>query len=228
MSELENKGVLYVCGTPIGNLNDITFRLKEVLEQCDIVACEDTRRTFKLLSHLGLKKRLFSVHEHVEKQRLHSIIKFLSEGSSVALVTDAGMPLISDPGAEIVNGVRREGYRVVAIPGPSAVTTALALSGFPSDRFVFGGFPPRKSSERRQFYQDWIKPEITAVFYEAPHRLKSSLADMSELFPGLLVCLCHEMTKIHEEILSGTVEEIVQALADRSVQGEWVIVCRVS
>ncbi|QUL97815.1 MAG: 16S rRNA (cytidine(1402)-2'-O)-methyltransferase [Candidatus Fermentithermobacillus carboniphilus] len=220
-------GTLYICGTPIGNLGDVTQRLLEVLREVDFVACEDTRRTLKILSHFGIKKPLLAVHEYVERERAETVMKALSEGKSVAFVSDAGMPAISDPGAYLVRTARERGFRLVLVPGPSSVTGALSLSGFQADRFVFAGFPPRKSKERREFFREWVRPGVPAVFFEAPHRLKKSLSDLLEVFPSNMeVCLCHEMTKIHESVIFGTIQEVFESIKEAQVHGEWVIVAR--
>ncbi len=145
----------------------------------------------------------------------------------MALLSDAGMPAISDPGALLIRSAKDAGHRIVLVPGPSAVSGALALSGFPADQFVFGGFPPRKSGERKCFFEEWVRPDVTAVFFESPFRVKKSLQDLANVCPGAAVCLCREMTKIHEGTIEGTVEEILSVLGDRRLQGEWVMVIRV-
>ncbi|HHY69560.1 MAG TPA: 16S rRNA (cytidine(1402)-2'-O)-methyltransferase [Bacillota bacterium] len=223
-SEKTQPGILYVCGTPIGNLKDASFRLIEVLGEVDLIVCEDTRRTSKLLNYYDIKKPLMSLHEHVERQRTEKVLHCLAEGQSVALVSDAGMPVISDPGAYLVSAARIQGFVVTAIPGPSAITTALAISGFYSPQFVFGGFPPRKSRKRIEFFAKWIQPQVPAVFFESPYRLLDSLKDLMEIFPKIQVSLCHEMTKIYESVIVGPVEEVHQELKDGEIKGEWVIV----
>jgi 16S rRNA (cytidine1402-2'-O)-methyltransferase len=220
-------GTLYVCGTPIGNLKDATFRLLEVLNAVDAVACEDSRRTLKLLTHFEIRKPVISLHQHVERERSSRVLDMLRQGKSVAFVSDAGMPVVSDPGAYLVQAVRDDGHRIVLVPGPSSVSGALALSGFSGDRFVFGGFPPRKPKYRRQFFLEWVKIGVTAVFFESPFRVKKTLSDLSILFPEAQVRLCHEMTKIHESVVAGTVSEVLARLEEETLQGEWVIVVRV-
>lgn len=224
MSQGEAGGTFYVCGTPIGNLKDATFRLVETLASADMVACEDTRRTLKLLTHFGLRKPVISVYKHVERDRFERILKALSDGKSVVYVSDAGMPAISDPGAYLVKAARDAGFEVRVVPGPSSVTSALAISGFPADRFVFGGFLPRKSGQRQAFYMEWVKPEVTAVFFESPHRLSKSIADLAAVRPSAQVCLCHEMTKVHESALIGSAPKIASAVSEEKPLGEWVIV----
>lgn len=221
-------GTLYMCGTPIGNLQDVTLRLLEILRDVDLVACEDTRRTMKLLSNFDLRKPVLSLYRHVEKGRAERILDMLEEGKSVAYVSDAGMPTISDPGAYLVQAARERGIRVALVPGPSSVSGALALSGFPADRFVFGGFPPRKPRKRKEFFKEWILPGVTAVFFESPHRLKESLTDMEEVFPDIEVCLCHEMTKVHESCIRGDIQDANRQIADLKLLGEWVMVVRLT
>ena len=219
-------GTLYVCGTPIGNLKDATFRLLEILNQVDAVFCEDTRRTLKLLTHFGIRKPVISLHQHVERERTSRVLDLLRQGKSVAFVSDAGMPVISDPGAYVVNAARGDGHKVFLIPGPSSVSGALALSGFPADRFVFGGFPPRKPKLRRRFFVEWVRPGVTAVFFESPFRVKKALSDLLAVLPDAEVRLCHEMTKLHESVVSGTVGEVLAGLEKQTLQGEWVMVVR--
>ncbi|HHY17789.1 MAG TPA: 16S rRNA (cytidine(1402)-2'-O)-methyltransferase [Firmicutes bacterium] len=218
------KGLLYVCGTPIGNLKDVSFRLLEVLNQVDLIICEDTRRTMKLLSHYGIKKRLVAFHEHIEKERTGFVLDELSKGKTVAMVSDAGMPLISDPGAYLIRAAREHGLEVVSVPGPSAVTTALALSGFYSSQFIFAGFPPRKPGKRQDFFTQWIRPDVPVVFFESPYRLLKCLGDLIKVFPTIQVSLCHEMTKIHESVIIGPAQDVYEQMKDRRIQGEWVIV----
>jgi 16S rRNA (cytidine1402-2'-O)-methyltransferase len=217
-------GVLYICGTPIGNLKDVTYRLIEVLEHVDVVVCEDTRRTLKLLSHFGIAKKVISVHQHVERERTSNVCDLLSQGKSVAFVSDAGMPVVSDPGAYLVRTARERGYKIQLVPGPSSVSGALALSGFSGDKFVFGGFLPRKPKDRREFFRRWVWPGIAAVFFESPYRVKKSLKDLAEVFPACQISLCHEMTKIHESVIWGRVGAVLADLEGEALQGEWVIV----
>lgn len=221
-------GALYVCGTPIGNLKDASFRLVEVLGAVDVIACEDTRRTLKLLSHFGIKKPVISVHEHVERERTEKLLALLGDGKNVALVSDAGMPAVSDPGAYLIRAAKERGFTVAVVPGPSAVTAALAISGVDARRFVFAGFPPRKRKDRCEYFREFILPDVPVVFFEAPHRLKDSLADLEACFPDIWVCLCHELTKVHESTFQGPINRVQQMLSDISPQGEWVIVSLLS
>jgi 16S rRNA (cytidine1402-2'-O)-methyltransferase len=220
----EQGGTLYLCGTPIGNLKDVSKRLLDVLEKVEAVVCEDTRRTRKLLSYYGLGKRVISLYRHVERERSGIILNILSQGGSCALVSDAGMPLISDPGAYLVRQAKEKGYKVVVVPGPSSVTAAVALAGYPGDQFIFGGFLPRKSKQRKEYFIEWIKPGVPCVFFESPHRLVKAMKDLEQVFPYIDVCLCHEMTKIHESVFEGPVSQVIEKLEDQPVRGEWVIV----
>lgn len=218
------RGVLYVCGTPIGNLDDASFRLIQVLSQVDLIVCEDTRRTKKLLARYDIKKPLLALYEHVEKQRTGAVLEELARGRLVALVSDAGMPLISDPGAYLVKKARESGFHIAVVPGPSAVTAALALVGFCSSQFIFAGFPPRKSKKRREFFLEWIKPQVPVVMFESPHRLVKTLDDLMAMFPSIQVGLCHEMTKTYESVIVGHIKDVWEQLRGMKVKGEWVIV----
>lgn len=218
------KGALYICGTPIGNLGDASFRLIEVLNQVDLILCEDTRRTKRLLSSYKISRPLVAFHEHVEKFRSKTVLEQLSEGKSIALVSDAGMPVVSDPGSYLVKQVREEGFPIIVIPGPSAVTTALALTGFRSARFLFAGFPPRKRGRRQEFFREWIRPHVPTVFFESPYRLVRFLTDLRVVFPTIKVSLCHEMTKLHESIIVGPIDEVLKKVAAMQIKGEWVVV----
>lgn len=217
-------GILYVCGTPIGNLKDASPRLLEVLSSVDAVLCEDTRRTLKLLSYFGLRKKVISFYEHVEKEKAADVVNMLRNGKNLALVSDAGMPCISDPGSYLVKTVREQGLPAVIVPGPSSVTAAVSISGFPAQKFIFAGFPPRKTKDKEEFFREWIRPNVACVFYESPVRLKKSLASLVKIFPHIDVSLCHELTKVHEEVLAGKASDILKTLDDKKPKGEWVMV----
>jgi 16S rRNA (cytidine1402-2'-O)-methyltransferase len=219
------QGTLYLVATPIGNLEDITLRALRILKEVDLVACEDTRHSLKLLSHAGISTPRESFHEHNEAARTPRFLGFLQQGRSIALVTDAGMPLISDPGFTLVRECIRAGIRVVPIPGPSAVLAALAGSGLPADDFYFAGFLPPTSSRRRRRLEEISTLPCTLVFYEAPHRLLVSLKDMVEILGPRNGCMARELTKIHEEFLHGTLSEILETLQSRqSIQGEITLI----
>jgi len=218
-------GKLQVVATPIGNLADLSPRVREALAGADIVACEDTRRTGRLLAHLGLKKKLVSLHEHNERQRLPQLLRALEEGRSVAVVSDAGTPLVSDPGYLLVREAIEHAFQVEAVPGPSAVLTALVASGLPPHPFTFAGFPPPKSGKRKRFYEEMAALGHTVIFFESPHRLLASLGDAAEAFGERPAALCRELTKLHEEILRGTVAQLRDTATEReSLKGEFVLV----
>lgn len=214
-------GTLYLVGTPIGNLEDITFRAVRILKEADLVACEDTRQTRKLLDHYGISKPTVSYHEHNEAERSRELVAGLLRGTTVALVSDAGMPLISDPGYRLVRAAIENGVRVEAIPGPSALLTALAASGLPPDRFHFGGFLPPKAGQRLKTIEALKDEAATLVFYEAPHRILETLEAIEQALGERPIVVARELTKMHEEYLRGSPAEIRALLAAReSVKGE--------
>jgi 16S rRNA (cytidine1402-2'-O)-methyltransferase len=218
-------GTLYVVATPIGNLGDLSERARSVLESVDLVACEDTRHTGALLSRIGLRQTLVSLHEHNERRRLPELTARLVSGSSVALVSDAGTPLLSDPGFPLVRAAIAAGCPVVAIPGPSAALTALVASGLPPYPFTFCGFPPRRSGKRRSFFARFASLDHTLVVLESPHRLLEALADAESVLGDRRAAVCRELTKLHEETLRGTLSTVRNDLADRErVRGEVVLV----
>ncbi len=201
-------GTLYVVATPIGNLEDLTSRAGRVLGEVALIAAEDTRQTRKLLSHLNLFIRTVSYNQHNARQRTPALLDALREGD-VALVTDAGAPGVSDPGAWLVAEAARAGFAVVSVPGPSAVTAALAVSGFPADTFHFLGFLPRTAKARRAALNGASSLRATLVLFEAPHRLRAALDDIAETLGDRRVAVCREMTKVHEEVFRGTVREAI-------------------
>jgi len=218
-------GILYLVSTPIGNLEDITFRAVRVLREADLIACEDTRQTRKLLDHYGISKPTVSYHEHNEAARAAELTSKLQAGSTVALVSDAGTPLISDPGYRLVQSAIAAGVSVVPIPGPSAALSALAASGLPTDSFRFCGFLPPRQTQRRKMLEDLRAEGCTLMFYEAPHRVLETLADIAAVLGERTVVVARELTKLHEEFLRGTAESIRQILAARSsVKGEITVV----
>ena len=194
---------LYVVGTPIGNLEDLSPRAARVLREVALVAAEDTRVTRRLLAHIGAHPRLVSFHEHNWRERLEQVLQAMEEGD-VALVSDAGMPGVSDPGRELVAAAAARGIRVESVPGPSAVTTALAVSGLPADAFMFLGFLPRRRRERQEKLREAAASSLTLVLFEAPHRLRATLEDISAIFGDLPIAVCRELTKLHEEVFRGT------------------------
>jgi 16S rRNA (cytidine1402-2'-O)-methyltransferase len=214
------RGCLYLVATPIGNLEDITLRALRMLREADLVACEDTRQTQKLLRHYGLRKRLVSYHEHNEMLRAPELVMELEQGARVALVSDAGMPVLSDPGYRLVTLCVRHGIPVVPVPGPSALVAALAASGLPVDEFVFVGFLPARAGERRRRLQELARESRTLVFYEAPHRIGETLADALELLGDRPAVLAREVTKLHEEFLRGRLSELRAWLKGKPPKGE--------
>lgn len=216
-----------LAATPIGNLSDATGRLRALLETAEIIAAEDTRRTRHLCQALGVSApgRMVSLHEHNEASRSEELVAEAADGSRVLVVSDAGMPGVSDPGFRLVGAAIAAGVSVTVAPGASAVTTALALSGLPTDRFTFAGFPARKGAERRRLLQRLAAEEWTTVLFESPHRTAATVAELAEaLGTGRPAAVCRELTKKHEEILRGSLGELAEQLADREVRGEVVLV----
>lgn len=212
---------LYIVGTPIGNLEDLTPRAARILSEVALVAAEDTRVTRRLLSHLGIRPKTTSFHQHNWREKLDSVLAELAEGD-VALVTDAGMPGISDPGSELVVAASNAGFKVEVVPGPSAVTAALALSGFAGDAFSFLGFLPRRKKDRQLSLRGSLASAVPLVIFEAPHRLRATLADMDAVFGDRALAVCRELTKLHEEVFRGTAAEALEHFD--SPRGEVVIV----
>ncbi len=218
------EGKLYVVGTPIGNLEDITLRASRILAEVDLVAAEDTRRSLQLLNHLGCPKTLVSYHEHNRREAGEMLLRRLQDGAQVALVTDAGMPCISDPGWELVDAVRLAGIAVEMVPGPTAMATAVAASGMDSARFTFEGFIPRKGRERRERLDAVAARSEMTVLYEAPHRLERLLQELRERCPERPMALCKDLTKRFETVERGSVETLLHNLQDREILGEYVLV----
>ncbi len=217
-------GTLYLVATPIGNLADISKRAIETLQTVDLIACEDTRHTGKLLNHYGIKKKLVSYHEHNEQARTEELAELLTQGKSIAVVSDAGTPAICDPALIIVRKAHEIGAKVTAIPGAVAFVNALIVSGLPTDSLFFGGFLPSKKNDRRKRLQDVKGIPATLLFYETPHRLTKSLADCLDILGNRTAAVVREITKLHEEIVLGTLEELVEKLSQTSVKGEIVLV----
>ena len=216
-------GTLYLVATPIGNLEDITLRALRVLREVDLIACEDTRHTRKLLSHYEISRPTISYHEHNERARTPLLAARLEAGENIALVSDAGMPLISDPGYRLVREAILREISVVPVPGPSAAVAALAASGLSSEQFTFAGFLPPKSGARRSRLTELAAVPGTLIFYEAPHRLKEMLADACELLGKRQCVIARELTKVHEEFVRATLSEMAELLIDRTVKGEIVL-----
>jgi 16S rRNA (cytidine1402-2'-O)-methyltransferase len=220
-SPTRTPGVLYIVATPIGNLEDMAYRAIRVLKEADLIACEDTRQTRKLLDHYGIEKPLISYHEHNERRRAQELIVKLMNGTTIAQVSDAGMPGISDPGYRVVKSALEHGIQVVPVPGPSATITALAASGLSTDAFAFGGFLPAKAGQRRTVLEELRSARQTAIFYEAPHRIVESLEDVVRTLGAQRpVVIAREMTKFHEEFIRGTAQQVLETARGRPLKGE--------
>jgi len=217
-------GTLTLVGTPIGNLSDMSPRAVKALQECDFIAAEDTRVTMNLLNHFGVRKPLVSYYEHNKRQRGGEILTRLQAGESAVLVTDAGMPAISDPGEDLVALCHEAGIPVTVVPGPSAVVTALALSGLPTGRFTFEGFLSVNRRSRREHLESLRQERRTMVFYEAPHKLPATLRDMAETLGDRRVALVREITKIHEEVIRTTLKKAAERFASEAPRGEFVLV----
>jgi 16S rRNA (cytidine1402-2'-O)-methyltransferase len=216
-------GTLYLVATPIGNLADITHRALEVLREVDLIACEDTRHTHKLLRHYGIDTKTISYHEHNEQQRAEELIGLLKQGSDVAVVSDAGTPSISDPGFRLVRTAIENDVRIVPLPGPSALVAALVATGLPTDEFFFAGFLPARTGARRARLNELRAVPGTLIFYEAPHRLASSLRDAYEVLGEREAVVARELTKLHEEIRRGRLSELAEHYSTNEPRGEIVL-----
>lgn len=221
MAEQRNKGTLYIVATPIGNLEDMTHRAVRVLKEADVIACEDTRHTARLLRHYGIERPTISYHEHNEAARAEELVARLEQGLNVAQVSDAGMPGISDPGYRVIRLAIERGVPVVPVPGPSALIAALAGSGLPTDSFQFLGFLPAKSGQRRTLLESLGAAQSTIVVYEAPHRIAETMQDIVEMLGAERpVVLARELTKVHEEFVRGTAAEVLARVRERELKGE--------
>jgi 16S rRNA (cytidine1402-2'-O)-methyltransferase len=217
-------GTLYLVATPIGNLEDMTFRAVRILQEVALVAAEDTRHSRKLFQHYGIRTPLTSYFAHNEAEKGGLILERLQQGDNVALISDAGTPAISDPGYLLVQRCRQLGIAVTMVPGASAVVSALAISGLPTERFVFEGFLPSRSKARRDQFRQLQNEHRTVIYYEAPHRIQKSLADLvAELGPERRVAVARELTKLHEELLSGTAAELLERVTQAKPRGEMVL-----
>ena len=217
-------GILYVTGTPIGNLSDFSPRAAQTLSEVDFIAAEDTRVTLKLLNHLGIKKPMVSYYEHNRRERGEMICERIEQGENCAIVTDAGMPCISDPGEDLVKLCAERGIKTVVIPGPSAVVSALAVSALPTGRFTFEGFLSVNKKSRSEHLQSLKNERRTMIFYEAPHKLPATLRDLYAFFGDRKLSIIRELTKIHEEVIRTTTGYAAENYADGSVKGELVLV----
>ena len=220
-------GTLFVVATPIGNLDDLSSRAAEVLAQVDLIAAEDTRHTGRLLSHLMLRKPLFALHDHNEAEAARTLLERIENGETVALVSDAGTPLVSDPGYRLVTGAHERGITVSPVPGASALVAAMSAAGLPSDRFTFEGFLPHKSAARRKALAELATESRTMVFYESRHRINDSLADMVDAFGAdRRACIARELTKLHEQVVRANLGELLERLQSGAIdeRGEFVVV----
>lgn len=228
MTEIKQKKLLpglYVTATPIGNLGDFTYRAKDLLERADVIACEDTRVTGKLLAYFGIKTPTISYHDHNSERMLPQILDRLHQGQIVALVSDAGTPLVSDPGYKLVHEARKAGIMVTSLPGASAVLAALATAGLPTDRFMFAGFLPNKTVARQKIVKEFKSLRSTLVFYESPKRLKDSLKDIHAVLGDRKVAVCRELTKLYEEIRLENLSDLIEHYEERgAIKGEVVII----
>ena len=220
----DKKGVLYIVGTPIGNLKDITLRAIETLQNVDIILAEDTRQTLKLLNHLNISKQLISYHRHNEEAKVQMVVELLDAGKNIALVSDAGMPIISDPGQGLVRYLVENNYKIEVIPGVTALITAIVKSGMDSTRFSFEGFLSVSKKQRIKRLNE-LKDEIrTMIFYEAPHKILYTLKDMYETFGQRNICICRELTKIHEEYRHTTFKDAIKDIEENGIKGEIVLI----
>jgi len=214
---------LYIIATPIGNLEDMTYRAVRILGEVDLVAAEDTRHSLKLLTHFGISKSMTSYFDHNQQFKGERILNMLRQGKSVALISDAGTPCISDPGYQLVRDAVAEGIPVIPVPGACAAVAALSASGLPSDNFTFAGFPPSRQGKRRSFLKEMANLPGTLVLYEAPHRLEETLRDMLEVLGERHVVVARELTKIYEELIRGSVSQVLETVSQGKVRGEIVI-----
>lgn len=215
--------MLYLVATPIGNLADITFRAIDTLKSCEYILCEDTRRSSILLNHYEIKKALYSYHKFNETSKAQKILQDLRAGKNIALISDAGTPGISDPGTQLVQLCKQEGISVVSIPGPCAAIAALTCSGLSTDRFQFIGFLPKKSGELKTYLQEILSYSGTTICYESPNRLLEILSQVAEISPNRKLVIARELTKMHEEVLGGTAQELIKNWDDREVKGEIIV-----
>jgi 16S rRNA (cytidine1402-2'-O)-methyltransferase len=223
-AEAPPRGCLYLVATPIGNLEDITLRALRILKEVDQIACEDTRHTLKLLNHFEIQKPLVSYHEHNELTRAPELVLAMEKGSFIALVSDAGMPLVSDPGHRLVALAIRHHIPVVPIPGPSALLTALSASGLPNEEFLFLGFLPQRSGERQRALEHLRIEDRTLIFYETPHRIADTVGDALASLGDRPACLAREVTKLHEEFRRGRLSELLESLEEHPAKGEITLI----
>lgn len=224
LSNRKDKGTLYIVGTPIGNLDDITIRAINTLKKVDVILAEDTRQTLKLLNHFEISKHMISYHRHNEDEKIKKVVEFLDNGKNLALVSDAGMPIISDPGQNLVNYLVENKYNVEVIPGVTAFVTAVVKSGLDSTRFTFEGFLSINKKQRKERLKSLQEETRTMIFYEAPHKILNTLKDMYEYFGNRKICIARELTKLHEEYRYTTLYEAISDIELSGIKGEIVLV----
>ncbi len=224
MSENKDSGILYICGTPIGNLEDITLRSLKILKEVNLIAAEDTRHTLKLLNHYRINTKVTSYYEYNKFKKASYLVEILKNGQDIALVSDAGMPGISDPGYVLIDLALKNNIKIIPVPGVSALITALVVSGLPTDKFVFEGFLPRKIKDRKRYFKSIENEERTIIFYETPHRLKKALKDMLEILGDRKVVIARELTKLYEEIIRGKLSQVLTEISTKEVKGEITLI----
>lgn len=218
-----DRGVLYIVGTPIGNLSDITIRALDTLNSVDVILAEDTRQTLKLLNHFKIEKKLISYHRHNEDDKINQVISMLDDGKNLALVSDAGMPIISDPGQNLIKYLIKNEYEVVVIPGVTALITGIVKSGLDSTRFTFEGFLSINKKQRNERLKSLVNETRTMIFYEAPHKILATLKDMLNILGNRNICIARELTKIHEEYIHTTFKEAIEKIEKDGIRGEIVL-----
>ncbi len=223
-NEIKGKGTLYIISTPIGNIRDITLRALDILGEVALIAAEDTRVSRKLLSHYGISARMESFHKFNEESKKSKLLKVLLDGKSVALISDSGTPGISDPAFSIVREVIKHNIPITSVPGANSIIPALVLSGLPTDKFYFGGFPPVKSGPKRRFFEELKDREETLIFFESPHRLLKTINTISEALGDRECSICRELTKKYEEIFRGRISHIIENADEMTIRGEFVLV----
>ncbi len=224
MNKNKTEGILYICGTPIGNLEDITLRALKILKKVKLIAAEDTRHTKKLLNHFQINTKVSSYYEYNKFKKAPHLVEILKNGQDIALVSDAGMPGISDPGYVLVNLALKNNIKIIPVPGVSALITALVVSGLPTDKFVFEGFLPRKIKERKRYFKSIENEGRTIIFYETPHRLKRALKDMLEIWGERKIVIARELTKMYEEVIRGKLSQVLTEISTKEVKGEITLI----
>jgi len=224
LNKNKDTGILYICGTPIGNLEDITLRALKILKEVNLIAAEDTRHTLKLLNHYQINTKVTSYYEYNKFKKAPYLVEMLNNGQDIALVSDAGMPGISDPGYILINLALKNNIKIIPIPGVSALVTALVVSGLPTDKFVFEGFLPRKIKERKRHFKSIENEERTIIFYETPHRLKRALKDMLEIWGDRKIVIARELTKMYEEMIRGKLSQVLTEISTKEIKGEITLI----